>query len=1850
METLSDAVNQLILLVIALQEQNSAMPAHIPPATEAVASAADTLTGIARDLAKDEYEDYTDIQSEITQACDEMDSSAKGLIKAVQNIQKTNDRKAGWEGLLQASKIISGKTIRILEIVYGAEIKRLLFTAEQTQKLLEQTDSSQAAKDPDAFAQHVGELASKAGELASQVTNKATDEEAPLSRKNLERTGDDLRERSERLVALANELLVNPDDSAKKKNFDDEMKALEKGMQAATEPMKEKLGEITRSNIEYVFQNMTAEPPVPAVNAPQTGPPLSKRSSVGAGALASPTVAAIVGENAGLADVARAAIRRDATSVATAAQALAATTEDLVDKLKDSTQALAPEAKSTIQGAVAKLQKDVKDEAVASAEVAKNPGKRDARDKLTAALNKMDEDVVLITDSPAVATADKMQIYARKEQALLDVLGDAVQMSDPNAVVEAIKNLVACQQKLLPLAITEAQRAPNAERQANMANAIQDLGSLLPQQVQAAKAALEDKSEPNVANNERISDKMDDALSTLLGAATANRGGTVPGATKDGGASEAKQRAKQTKDLGNKLAEASAKGDARAVDAAIRDIKESHKPLASKARNAAQAMPDSKRKTQVLDALKDLDALLPQQEDAARELARNPRDAGKRAKLAELNQRIGNDLDELAGALGDAAEGDNSVPEALRDSADSLRAQATKQRDLGAKLAEASSKGDIKAVDRVLKDISDAHRPPASKARSAAANIRDPKSKEKVLSTLDDLENLLPLQSQAAHDLAGTPKDPAKKAQLDQVSRQIGDDFAALARDLEDAALFDATGSRERPLDGDVAKLLDAATQASKDVAKAANSPNGAQEVPKASKEYTAVHAKLAPKAIAAAENSPVPFADFQVKRALDSIRNDLHPRQETIANKVAQDPTDEAQKGALKDATTAVVAALDSVKYNLTGSSPAKAHGAEPSLVDPELDHFIEKVKEDAKRVEAAKSPQEVTQAAKDAKESQARLAPKANAAARKSEAPNAESEVQRALDKLQNELFPKQEELAKKVAQNPNDKAKREELKAATADVVNALDSIRDAITGAPEAIRDAALDARSRSQKAKELIAKLADSGAKGDTKGVDQTLKDIHEEHAPLASEAWDVAEKIQDPVHQHNLLDALADLDALLPQQDSAARDLSNNPRDAQKKAKLDELNRDIARDFDTVSDALTEAASANAPPASAIDPEVVRLAEQEKDLAQSVAAAATSTPPGDVPQAARKLKQLHVHWGPEVLSAAKSSPNPTAEPYIKRLLNQLENEALPKQEAVAKEVAKDQANPAKKDELSAATNNIGNSVDDILEAIGGVSAQQAAKDSAVKTHALSKKQKALGNQLAAAAAKGDLKAVAQAVKDINDNYVPLKSRAKRGAQHADDPKSTQRTLKALKGLDDLLPQQEKAAFALAATSKDASKKAQLDDINNKIARELDDLSDALADAARAEPAPPDADLDTLLRKAQDEAHGVAGSAAKAVGPEVNKATKDVKDTYAKLAPKAKAAARSSPHAFAEPRVAHALHELQYYLMPQQEELAQRVAQNPNDEGKKAQLKDVTDKIYDALDDIRDALAGEGTTPEAARDNAVAAKSQSKKARELGRKLADAGAKGDQKGVEQAIKDLNSTHRPLASKARKAAERLPQQDKEKVLAALADLDALLPEQEAAARDLVRTPKDGAKKAKLDDIARRIGRDLETVADVLAAEDGGPQVGTHAVDPDLNKLITKEKEGVSKAEDAAVRAAPADAAQATKDIKDTHARLAPKAAAAAKKLPNPADQQHIQRALDNLAGDLPKYEELANQVAGNPKDEPKKEELLAVGEKIKDELDTIREALKGTPSAAALKDAASNAKSQAKKVHLFNLNYL
>lgn len=225
-----------------------------------------------------------------------------------------------------------------------------------------------------------------------------------------------------------------------------------------------------------------------------------------------------------------------------------------------------------------------------------------------------------------------------------------------------------------------------------------------------------------------------------------------------------------------------------------------------------------------------------------------------------------------------------------------------------------------------------------------------------------------------------------------------------------------------------------------------------------------------------------------------------------------------------------------------------------------------------------------------------------------------------------------------------------------------------------------------------------------------------------------------------------------------------------------------------------------------------------------------------------------------------------------------------------------------------------------------------------------------------------AGGKGDHKAVDAALRDINDEFRPLAQRSRKAAQRTDDPETQKRIERALNDVSAAIPAQQEAARELARNPKDPAKKAKLDDVNNRIANDLDALTDALADAAQSVPEF-DTDLPILLTKAQDETKGVEAAARNASETDVARAVKDVKDTFAKIVPKAKRAAQNSPHAYAEPRIAQALHELQYYLIPVQEESAQRAAQNPKDDSKKAQLKEATHKVYDGFEEIRDALLG-----------------------------------------------------------------------------------------------------------------------------------------------------------------------------------------------------------------------------------------------------------------------------------------------
>ncbi len=83
------------------------------------------------------------------------------------------------------------------------------------------------------------------------------------------------------------------------------------------------------------------------------------------------------------------------------------------------------------------------------------------------------------------------------------------------------------------------------------------------------------------------------------------------------------------------------------------------------------------------------------------------------------------------------------------------------------------------------------------------------------------------------------------------------------------------------------------------------------------------------------------------------------------------------------------------------------------------------------------------------------------------------------------------------------------------------------------------------------AKEIADRLNDAAAKGDKEGVERVLRDAKESRRPFASKARSApALNSQQQKQILNKLDALANLFA---EQEGAARDYSNNPRDSARK-------------------------------------------------------------------------------------------------------------------------------------------------------------------------------------------------------------------------------------------------------------------------------------------------------------------------------------------------------------------------------------------------------------------------------------------------------------------------------------------------------------------------------------------------------------------------------------------------------------------------------------------------------------------------------------------------------------------------
>jgi hypothetical protein len=123
-------------------------------------------------VADQGYSEYPDIKQDIIDAADAVDVAKDSLIYAVNDLSKLADRKSGWANLVEACKTIAGKTVLLLQIVYGAEVLRIFRAAENAEGSLNKLSVDTVQNNPADFARDVSGAATKANQVGDYVLKK----------------------------------------------------------------------------------------------------------------------------------------------------------------------------------------------------------------------------------------------------------------------------------------------------------------------------------------------------------------------------------------------------------------------------------------------------------------------------------------------------------------------------------------------------------------------------------------------------------------------------------------------------------------------------------------------------------------------------------------------------------------------------------------------------------------------------------------------------------------------------------------------------------------------------------------------------------------------------------------------------------------------------------------------------------------------------------------------------------------------------------------------------------------------------------------------------------------------------------------------------------------------------------------------------------------------------------------------------------------------------------------------------------------------------------------------------------------------------------------------------------------------------------------------------------------------------------------------------------------------------------------------------------------------------------------------------------------------------------------------
>jgi hypothetical protein len=134
---LSEVLHDMTLSILERKKEKAGAPDKLVAAVGLVDACTKKLETIATALANDEYEDFAAIKKEILDAAAEVKKGSADMAEATRKLQAGSEVESAWDGVGASVGHMVNKTMLLLEIVYGAQMRVLLQCSSSAQGALD---------------------------------------------------------------------------------------------------------------------------------------------------------------------------------------------------------------------------------------------------------------------------------------------------------------------------------------------------------------------------------------------------------------------------------------------------------------------------------------------------------------------------------------------------------------------------------------------------------------------------------------------------------------------------------------------------------------------------------------------------------------------------------------------------------------------------------------------------------------------------------------------------------------------------------------------------------------------------------------------------------------------------------------------------------------------------------------------------------------------------------------------------------------------------------------------------------------------------------------------------------------------------------------------------------------------------------------------------------------------------------------------------------------------------------------------------------------------------------------------------------------------------------------------------------------------------------------------------------------------------------------------------------------------------------------------------------------------------------------------------------------------------------